>query len=144
MLISLVHRYGLQERCRHGEAGSVDLAAVAEEHKQLSKILAEYPKKKCTSGSGLSVSTNVWQKIEQVPHHSWVLMQCRWQREMANIFYWQVKETSLLWENYTATARILLSQQQNGMDDICLFRRVSLILVFWSWCSLASQMDQNA
>jgi hypothetical protein len=45
MLISLVHRYGLQERRRHGEAGSVDLAAVAEERKRLSKILAEYPKK---------------------------------------------------------------------------------------------------
>jgi hypothetical protein len=37
--------YGLKEHCQHGEAGSVDLAAVAEERKRILKILAKYPKK---------------------------------------------------------------------------------------------------
>jgi hypothetical protein len=38
-------RYGLKEHHWHGEAGSVDLAAVAEERKRVSKNLAKYPKK---------------------------------------------------------------------------------------------------
>jgi hypothetical protein len=37
--------YGLKEHRWHGEAGSVDLAAVAEERNRISKILAKYPKK---------------------------------------------------------------------------------------------------
>jgi hypothetical protein len=37
--------YGLKEHCWHEEAGSVDLAAVAEEQKRMSKILAKHPKK---------------------------------------------------------------------------------------------------
>lgn len=37
--------HGLLEHRRHGEAGSVDLVAVEEERKRLSKVLAQYPKK---------------------------------------------------------------------------------------------------
>ena len=39
--------YGLKERRRHGEAGSVDLQAVEEERKRLGMILATYTPKNC-------------------------------------------------------------------------------------------------
>ena len=42
MLIQL-GRYNLRERRRHGEAGSVDQAAVKVERARMSKILAKYP-----------------------------------------------------------------------------------------------------
>lgn len=35
----------MQERHRHGEAGSVDLAAIEAERERLSKVLANYAKK---------------------------------------------------------------------------------------------------
>lgn len=38
-------RYNLQEHYRHGEAGSVDLAAVKEEQVRVSKVLAKYAPK---------------------------------------------------------------------------------------------------
>ena len=37
--------YKLQERRRHGEAGSVDRTAVAEERVRIAKVLANYAKK---------------------------------------------------------------------------------------------------
>jgi hypothetical protein len=37
--------YGLKEHHQHGEVGSVDLAAVAEEQKRILEILVKYPKK---------------------------------------------------------------------------------------------------
>jgi hypothetical protein len=37
-----VIRYGLKEFRRHGEAGSVDLEAVAKEHEQVAKVLTSY------------------------------------------------------------------------------------------------------
>ena len=42
-LLGLIHhRYGIKEIRRHGEAGSVDLAAVEKERARLAPILAEY------------------------------------------------------------------------------------------------------
>ena len=40
---STLGRYNLRERCRHGEARSVDQAAVNVEQARISKILAKYP-----------------------------------------------------------------------------------------------------
>lgn len=47
MMLTNIHSYGIKEFWRHGEAGFVDLAAVAAEQEQVSKILARYDVKDC-------------------------------------------------------------------------------------------------
>ena len=42
MLTSCLIRYGLKEHQRHGEAGSMDLAAVEKECVRVAKVLAAY------------------------------------------------------------------------------------------------------